>query len=62
VATPILSLMPPVEAVPPPPPRSLNLYTLEDGLQTLLDTAEMVTPEEQAEFAADLEAALVATV
>jgi hypothetical protein len=54
--------MPPVEVVPPPPPRSLNLYTLEDGLQTLLDAAEMVTPEEQAEFAADLEAALAATV
>ena len=62
MATPILALMPPVEMISPPPPRSPSLYTLEDGLQTLLDTAEMVTPEEQAEFAADLEAALAATV
>jgi hypothetical protein len=62
MATPILALIPPVEMISPPRPRSLNLYTLEDGLQTLLDTAEMVTPEEQAEFAADLEAALAATV
>jgi hypothetical protein len=61
MATPILALMP-VEMVPPLPPRSMSLYTLEDGLQALLDSAEMVTPEEEAEFAADLEAALAATV
>ena len=62
MATPILAFMPAVEMISPPPPRSLSLYTLEDGLQALLDSAEMVTPEEQAEFAAELEAALAVTV
>ena len=62
MATPILALVQPVEMISPLPPRSPSLYTLEDDLQALPDSAEMVTPEEQAEFAADLEAGLIAAV
>lgn len=42
--------------------RGPSLYELEEGLQALLDTEALVTPEKEAEFRADLEAQLRQTV
>jgi len=57
MASPTLALMPP--ATTPRPP---NLFVLESDLAALLDTADLVEPEQQAEFHADLEAALATTI
>lgn len=58
MASPTLALMPAVI----PPPRSLTLFNLEESLQALLDSEDLVEPEQQAELAADLEAALATTI
>jgi Siphovirus Gp157 len=46
----------------PAPPPALSLFALEESLQCLLDSAELVEPEQQAAFHADLEATLANTV
>jgi hypothetical protein len=45
-----------------PPARNLSLFQIEDGLQSLLDSAELVEPEQEAEFMADLERSLKTAV
>jgi Siphovirus Gp157 len=54
----VLAIMPPETM----PAVRTSLFAVEESLQAMLDSAELVEPEQQAEFAADLEAALAATV
>ena len=48
--------------VPITPPASRPLYELEQHLAALVDTEEIVPPEQEEEFARDLQQALLATV
>jgi Siphovirus Gp157 len=57
--SPVLAIMPPDI---PAQPRAPSLFALETDLQAMLDSAELVEPDQQAEFAADLEAALATTI
>lgn len=48
--------------VPPPMKSSLPLYAIEETFATYLETAEMVPPEQEAEFLAEFAAVLTAAV
>lgn len=57
----VLAIMAPPEVIPAAPPRT-SMFALEESLQAMLDSAELAEPDQQAAFAADLEAALAVSV
>ena len=48
--------------VPSPAVTAASLYVIEDHLAALIETAELVTPEQEQEFRAEFQTALIAAV